>query len=158
LDVIYGIPRKPGRSGDWEGETAAKQNLDAPAPETQRATVLVVEDEESIAETLAMIVEDAGYTPIIARNGREALSMAMRYHPRLIITDLMMPYLSGADFIVAARANAAAEGYPFPPVIIVTAASRTRAEQVGGDVVITKPFDVMKVEAVILQLIEGQPH
>lgn len=166
--ITYPIPR--ARSGmpygtaptAWPGQpedrTTAKSDREAPPEQTDQPLVLVVEDEESIAETLALIVEDVGYTPIIARNGREALALALRYHPRLIITDLMMPYLGGADFIAAARTDATTEGYPFPPVIVITAASRARAEEAGADVVITKPFDVLKVEAAILRLVEGQPN
>ncbi|HUY75489.1 MAG TPA: response regulator [Ktedonobacterales bacterium] len=156
-EVIYGAPPTPKWPGQPGGETAPKSALDAPSAQTIQPLVLVVEDEESIAETLALIVEEVGYTPIIARNGREALALARRYHPRLIITDLMMPFVSGAEFIAAARVDANADGYPFPPVVVVTAASRSRAEQAGADVVITKPFDVLKVEAAIQRLVEGQP-
>jgi DNA-binding response OmpR family regulator len=154
--VLYGSP--PKWPGQFDDGGAIRYDPDALSAQTEQAMVLVVEDEESIAETLAMIVEDVGYAAIIARNGREALTLALRYHPRLIITDLMMPYLSGAEFIAAARADAVAQGYPFPPVIVVTAASKARAASAGADVVITKPFDVLKVEAAISRLIEGDPH
>ena len=156
-EVIYGAPPTPKWPGQPDGETAPKGDPDAPTTQTLQPLVLVVEDEESIAETLALIVEEVGYTPIIARNGREALSLARRYRPRLIITDLMMPFVNGAEFIAAARVDANADGYPFPPVVVVTAASRSRAEQAGADVVITKPFDVLKVEETIQRLVEGQP-
>jgi len=156
-ETISGAPPTPKWSGQPDGETTPKGDPNLQTGQTLQPLVLVVEDEESIAETLAMIVEEVGYTPIIARNGREGLALAQRYHPRLIITDLMMPYVSGAEFIAAARVDANAAGYPFPPVVVVTAASRTRAEMTGADVVITKPFDVLKVEAAIIRLVEGQP-
>ena len=70
----------------------------------------------------------------------------------------MMPYLSGADLIAAVRAEAAAEGQAPPPVVIVTAASRVRAEEAGADAVIAKPFDVTKVEAVIQRLLYDDLH
>lgn len=148
-------PRWPGQP---EREAVAQDNPGAPSAQAPQPLVLVVEDEESIAETLAMIVEEVGCTPLIARNGREALALAQRHHPRLIITDLMLPYLTGTEFIAAARADAEAVGYPFPPVVVVTAASRARAEQAGADVVIPKPFDVLKVESEIQRLIERQPE
>ncbi|MGH2515599.1 MAG: response regulator, partial [Ktedonobacterales bacterium] len=119
--------------------------------------VLVAEDEETIAETLAMIVEDAGYMALVAHDGREALALARQHRPHLIITDLMMPYLTGADLIAAIRNDATTQGYSPPPVLVVTAASRAHAEELGADAVIAKPFDVVKVETVMRQLLEERP-
>ena len=138
--------------------TASARAKEASATEDTRAgleqvIVLIAEDEETIAETLAMIVEDAGYAPLVAHNGREALVLARERHPKLILTDLMMPYLSGADLIAAVRRHAASEGYISPPIVLVTAAGRMRAEQAGADVIIAKPFDVAKIEAVLQRLI-----
>ena len=70
--------------------------------------VLIAEDEEPIAEVVATVVEDAGYTPLLAAHGREALELARAKQPALLITDLMMPYLSGAELIAALRSDAAA--------------------------------------------------
>lgn len=128
------------------------------ALETEQVTVLVVEDEESIAETLALIVEDAGFTALVARNGREALTLARQHHPQLIITDLMMPYLDGADLIAGVRADAVSRGAAPPPVIVVTAASRARAEASGADAVIIKPFDVTKIEVAMRRLLPGERY
>lgn len=119
----------------------------------EQVIVLIADDEETIAETLAMIVEDAGYAPLVAHNGREALVLARERHPRLILTDLMMPYLNGADLIAAVRRHAASEGYASPPVVLVTAAGRARAEQAGADYIIAKPFDVARIEAVLERLV-----
>ena len=62
---------------------------------TARGLVLIAEDEEPIAEVVATVVEDAGYTPRLAAHGREALELARAEQPALLITDLMMPHLSG---------------------------------------------------------------
>src|SRR5262245_65910949 len=63
--------------------------------------VLIAEDEEPIAEALAMIVEDAGYTPLLAAHGMEALELARTQRPALLITDLMMTFFDGARLIAA---------------------------------------------------------
>ena len=73
-------------------------------------TVLIVDDESPIAEIVAAIVEDAGYTQIVAAHGREALEIARAERPEFLITDLMMPQLTGADLIATLRADAVAAG------------------------------------------------
>jgi DNA-binding response OmpR family regulator len=126
--------------------------------EPQEVFVLVAEDEEAIAETLAMIVEDSGYVALIAHDGRTALALARQHHPRLIITDLMMPFLSGAELVAAIRADAATEEIVAPPVVVVTAASLALADEVGADSVIAKPFDVRNIEAAIQRLLDNDDH
>jgi DNA-binding response OmpR family regulator len=125
----------------------------APSTDAHQMVVLIAEDEETIAETLAIIVEDLGYGAVIAHDGRAALALARQHHPHLIITDLMMPHLSGDDLIAAVRRDAATAGSAAPPVIVVTAASRARAEKAGGDEIIEKPFDVRQVEAAVLRFL-----
>jgi CheY-like chemotaxis protein len=151
---VYAAPDAPGK-GAWhqeEREVVREQ----PASDTQELIVLVAEDEETIAETLSLIVEDAGFTAIVAHNGREALALARQHRPQLIITDLMMPYLSGTELIATLRRDAAEQGTTPPSVIVVTAASPARAEASGADVVVPKPFDVKKIEAAIYQLMPGE--
>jgi CheY-like chemotaxis protein len=150
------LPKAPKNRREPDPVGAEEDEVSSPSPEVQQVIVLVAEDEETIAETLAMIVGDAGYLPVVARNGREALALARQHHPQLIITDLMMPFLSGQDLIAAARADAAAQGARPPAVMVVTAASRARAEEAGADAVIIKPFDVNKLEAVMQRLLREQ--
>ena len=106
-----------------------------PAP----AVVLIAEDEEPVAETVAYVVEDAGYTPLVATHGQQAL----------LVTDLMLPYLSGADLIAALRAEAATCGQIPPPTILITAASLSQARAAGADVVLRKPFHLAELEALL---------
>jgi CheY-like chemotaxis protein len=147
------MPRTPRESDD-----EAKAVGDSPAVEPQEVFVLVAEDEETIAETLAMIVEDSGYVALIAHDGRTALALARQHHPRLIITDLMMPFLSGAELVAAIHSDAATVGIVAPPVVVVTAASLALADEVGADAVIAKPFDVRNIEAAIQRLLENDDH
>lgn len=163
--VLFPLPARPNAaytapkaSKDHlhRAHMAAEDTAGSPSPATRRVTVLIAEDEETIAETLAMIVEDAGFVPVVARDGREALALARQHRPHLIITDLMMPYMSGADLIAAVRGEANTQGLPPPSMIVVTAASRARAEEAGADEVILKPFDVARIEAVMRQLLQDQ--
>ena len=62
------------------------------------ALVLVTDDDEDIRDTVALVLEDAGYRVIVARDGAEALSLARVRRPALIILDLMMPTMDGLEF------------------------------------------------------------
>ena len=118
--------------------------------------VLIAEDEEPIAETVSYVVEDAGYTPLIATHGRQALHFARTERPALLITDLMIPHLGGAALIAALRADAAADGHEALPVIVMTAAGLTQALAAGGDVVLRKPFRLHELEALLVRFL-GAP-
>ena len=113
------------------------------------ALVLIAEDEEPIAELLAYVVQDAGYTPLVAFHGRQALELARERWPALLIADLMMPYLSGADLIAALTAEAAASDRARPPAILVTGAGPRQARAAGADVVLYKPFQVADLDALL---------
>jgi CheY-like chemotaxis protein len=128
-----------------------------PRPETDHALVLIAEDEEPIADALAFIVADAGYIPVQAAHGREALEIARARHPALVITDLMMPHLSGTDLILALRDDAAREGYRPPPIILMTAAGHRLARATGADAVLRKPFDIGEVEDMLHRYLGDPP-
>jgi two-component system chemotaxis response regulator CheY len=122
------------------------------------ALVLIAEDEEPIAETVSYVVEDAGYTPLVAAHGRQALELARAQRPALLITDLMMPHLDGADLIAALRADAAADGLGALPVIVLTAAGLPQALAAGGDVVLRKPFELRELEALLHRFLGSPPR
>lgn len=115
-------------------------------PLSRSVVVLVAEDEESIAEIIATILREMEATPLIAAHGREALALARQHTPALVITDLMMPLMDGAELIAALRAEARAEGETPPPVILMTAGGVERAREAGADVVLSKPFDLGALE------------
>ena len=122
------------------------------------ALVLIAEDEEPIAEMIAYVVEDAGHTPLIAAHGRQALDLARAQWPALVITDLMLPYLSGAELIAALRAEAALDERPVPPAILITAASLDRARVAAADVVLRKPFDLTELDALLRRFLHQPPR
>src|SRR5690242_20506518 len=97
----------------------------------ERLVVLIAEDEEPIADALAMIVEEAGYTAIVAPHGLQALNLARAYHPDLLITDLMMPYLDGEKLILALEEDARQSGQTRIPVILTTAAQGPRLSTIA---------------------------
>jgi CheY-like chemotaxis protein len=111
--------------------------------------VLIVDDEAPIAEALALMVEEAGYTALTAFRGRTGLDLAREHQPALIITDMMMPQFDGASLIAAVRADAEAEQRPMPVIIAMTAGGLRHAQSVGADAVMPKPFTIEEVEALL---------
>ena len=122
---------------------------------TAPGLVLIAEDEEPIAEVVATVVEDAGYRPLLAAHGREALELARAQQPALLITDLMMPHLSGAELIAALRSDAAASGRAPLPVILMTAAGPAQARAAGADAVLRKPFELLELDALLRRFLEA---
>jgi two-component system response regulator VicR len=133
------------------------------APEQSQAgvrepfLVLIAEDEEPIAEAIAMLVEDCGYTPLIANNGRQALELARARRPALIITDLMMPYLDGDELITALRSDAARDAHQPAPTILLSAAGLRRMQVAHADVLLPKPFDLDDLERLLLRFLGPPP-
>jgi CheY-like chemotaxis protein len=118
--------------------------------------VLIAEDEEPIAEAIAFLVQDNGYTPLIASNGRQALELARQHHPALVITDLMMPYLDGDELISALRADAAQDQHAPPRTILLSAAGLRRMQNAGADAILPKPFELEDLEKLLRRFL-GQP-
>lgn len=136
-----------GAQARTSGENAeTDRETDASTDTVQRIVVLIADDEEPIAETLALIVGDAGYASVTAPHGGAALDLVRRYHPALIITDLMMPYVDGRVFISRLRQEVAVAGWPPIPVVLMTAADLAYARDCGADAILAKPFSVEDVE------------
>ncbi|HIE21550.1 MAG TPA: response regulator, partial [Acidimicrobiia bacterium] len=92
-------------------------------PETR---ILIVEDEETLAESIAYNLRRDGYIPEIVPDGSQVLAAVRTDPPDLIVLDLMLPGLKGMDVLRALRAEGSTV-----PVIIVTAKD-TEADVVSG--------------------------
>ena len=108
-------------------------------------TVLVVEDERPLAETLRFNLQMEGYRVRTAEDGVEGLSMARALQPDLVLLDLMLPRLDGLDVLRGIREHSQA------PVLLLTArtseADRVRGLDLGADDYITKPFSLAELKA-----------
>ncbi len=111
--------------------------------------VLIVDDEEPFVEILSFVVFDAGFQPVTAPHGRRALEIARIQWPSLVITDLMMPYLSGSELIAALHAEAISRGASVIPSVVITGAGPEAARRAGADVVLHKPFELDEVDALL---------
>lgn len=109
------------------------------------ATVLIVEDEEHLAETLRFNLAADGYTVRMAADGAEGLSLARALRPDLVLLDLMLPKLDGTEVLRGIREHSLA------PVVILTArtaeADRVKGLDLGADDYVTKPFSIAELKA-----------
>jgi DNA-binding response OmpR family regulator len=103
--------------------------------------ILVVDDERYIVNILDFTLGSEGFRVLSASNGEEALRMAMKETPDLVVLDIMMPKIDGFE---VCRALKAKEETKDLPVILLTAkdrdADRKKGEEVGADLYMTKPF------------------
>ncbi len=106
-----------------------------------KQTILIVEDNSELLAAVVSLFEES-FSIITAVNGEEALSKALEYIPDLIISDLMMPYMDGAQLCQAIKTNMTTCHIPF---ILLTAVtdndSQTLALEHGANIYLTKPFD-----------------
>jgi two-component system response regulator RegX3 len=105
--------------------------------------ILVVEDEEALADSVRYNLEREGYGVVVATDGRRALERFRAEPPALVILDLMLPELSGLDVCRMIRAESDV------PIIIVTAkdseADKVTGLELGADDYVTKPFSVREL-------------
>ena len=101
-------------------------------------TILVVDDEKRLVSLVESYLKQEGYRVITAYNGREALDVARRQSPDLIILDLKMPEMDGHEIIEAYRRERNT------PIILLTARVEEQEQviglELGADDYVTKPF------------------
>jgi two-component system response regulator RegX3 len=110
--------------------------------DTQRR-ILLVEDEESLAESIRYTLEQEGFTVAVAVDGRKAIERFRSDHPDLVILDLMLPELSGLDVCRLIRQESNV------PIVMVTAkdseADKVAGLELGADDYVTKPFSIREL-------------
>jgi DNA-binding response OmpR family regulator len=108
-------------------------------------TILLVDDDNEIIETMRTVFDSRGYRVLVARDGNAGLTIAERENPDLIILDMMMPKKSG--FLVLEKLKTRPGG--LIPTIMITGNEGSRhrayAEMLGVKDYIRKPFAVEKL-------------
>ena len=117
-------------------------------------TILVVEDETDILETLVDLFDLEGYAVYSAQNGAAALKLARQHHPDLIVSDVMMPQMDGFEMFAALRRDTTTSGIP---VVFLTAlidnSDAQRGIAMGVNAYLTKPFTNQDLLDVVRDLI-----
>jgi CheY-like chemotaxis protein len=127
------------------GEVARVVGADAVLDEptsSPRKSVLIADDEPITRTLVRLLLERDGYSVIEAQNGREAVDLAVRHVPSLIVMDLNMPQMDGYEAIAEIRR---VPGLALTPIVVVTMQDGANiADQVlslGADDFIMKPFE-----------------
>ncbi|MCX7143321.1 MAG: response regulator [Proteobacteria bacterium] len=120
-------------------------------------TVLVVEDDDTIAFLVQFLLEREGFGVDLARDGRAAEQrVAAMQPPALVILDVMLPYIDGFELLEKIRAR---EGWEKIPVIMLTAKSQesdiVRALDAGASDYVVKPFQPNELLARVRRLTKG---
>lgn len=102
-------------------------------------TIMIVEDEQSIAQLLQEILEDQGYTVGLASNGREALERLAVLDPQVVVSDVMMPILGGVGLCHSLQSD---PSYQCIPVILMSAGHEQHVSDCGYTAFLAKPFQV----------------
>jgi CheY-like chemotaxis protein len=122
-----------------------------PAPSKQ---VLICDDDPVILRLLQVNLELEGYDVLMAGHGEEAVELANKEHPDLVILDIMMPKLDGYQTCARLKANDATNGIPV--VFLSAKAQQTdidRGKEFGVAEYLTKPFDPNDLIEVVQRLI-----
>jgi DNA-binding response OmpR family regulator len=114
-------------------------------------TILVVDDEPTLRETLAEALDADGFRVVTAADGREALSRFREHQPDLVVLDLMLPELSGIEVCRIIRGESGV------PIVMLTAKSseidKVVGLELGADDYVTKPFSLRELTARIRALL-----
>lgn len=124
------------------------------------ARVLLVDDEEAIRSSLGPFLARAGLEVHTASDGEEALEIAARLRPELIVCDVLMPKLDGRSVVRRLR-----DAGDWTPVILLTQVGesyeRSAALEEGADDYLNKPFDpaelLARIRAVLRRAVPGVP-
>lgn len=113
--------------------------------------ILIVDDDENIADIIKIYLENSGYSTRLSYDGKEAVGVFADYKPDLVLLDVMLPHMDGIDVLKAIRKDSDT------PVIMLTAKGETfdkvLALELGADDYVVKPFEpkelVARVKAVL---------
>jgi CheY-like chemotaxis protein len=116
--------------------------------------ILVADDESSLRFLLRKTLEGNGFDILEAENGKQALALAQKQLPDLIILDVVMPDLYGSEVCERLRKQSRTARIP---IIIVTANGNAyneeQAKESGADYYMTKPFSPLKLRSLVHQIL-----
>src|SRR5919106_3231620 len=122
-------------------------------------TIMVVDDEKRLVSLVESYLTQEGYRAVTAHNGKDALAVAHREKPDLIVLDVMMPQMDGYEFMRKHRAE------NNTPIVLLTARvddeEKVIGLEIGADDYMTKPFRprelVARVRAVLRRAGDSEP-
>ena len=118
--------------------------------------ILIVDDEPSIVVPIQFLMEQQGYSVLVAENGEDALDVIYKYKPDLILLDIMLPRIDGYEVCEIVRLN---PEYRNIKIIFLTAKGReveiAKGLALGANAYVTKPFSNTELIAKVKELLEN---
>lgn len=149
LEVLEAAENVENRVDQEISETSLVAVSDSSAP-----TILVVDDNRDLRAYVSQVLRASGFKVLTARHGAEGLSLTTERHPDLIVTDLMMPIVSGLDMIRRIRDLPEVKA---TPIILLTAKvdedTRIEGTEQGADIYLAKPFNDRELLAAVRNLL-----
>jgi DNA-binding response OmpR family regulator len=135
------------------GETAQADATDAGEQPVRRSRILVIDDDQAIAQLLEDALSAEGHAVTIAGSGTEGVELAELSRYDLVLTDLGMPDMSGWEVARRIRSR-----FPDTPVVLVTGwgmtVSREEVDRAGIAAVVHKPFEITDMLATTREVLE----
>jgi DNA-binding response OmpR family regulator len=117
--------------------------------------ILIVDDEPSIVVPIQFLMEQQGYSVLVAENGEDALDIIYKYKPDLILLDIMLPRIDGYEVCEIVRLD---PRYRDIKIIFITAKGReveiAKGLALGADAYVTKPFSNTELVSKVKKLLE----
>ncbi len=136
---------------DLSGKALMDKNT---TPQLIIPKILIVDDSLSVRSSLAQLVTDSGYQPVMAKDGVEALEIIEEQAPALVLTDLEMPRMTGLELTARIRRG---QHHTLPVIMVTTRTAnkhRQQAKKSGVSDYVSKPFS----EDELMQLVEAHIH
>lgn len=104
--------------------------------------VLVVDDDASLRQSVAQVLEEEGYTVDHATDGLAALSQVEQHRPDLILLDVLMPNMNGRQVLEELRRRSETRSIPILVMSAVSGIETNRSMALGASDIVEKPFDL----------------
>jgi len=113
---------------------------------------MIVDDSLSVRKSLSLLVEDAGFDVLLAKDGLEAIEVMNQTRPNVMLVDMEMPRMNGLELTAHVRANQVTQDLPiFMITSRTTEKHREQAKAAGVNAYLTKPYQ----DAELLNLIDN---
>ncbi len=125
------------------------------SPPKERGTILIVEDEKNVFNVLSEIFSSDNYVTVWAENGNQAVNIAARIRPNLVILDLNLPDCNGIQVLGELKAM----DKDIQVIILTGFGSQDTvrsAMEIGAYDYLTKPFDYNELRAVVREALESE--
>ena len=119
--------------------------------------IMIVDDSLSVRKSLSLLIENAGFEPVLAKDGVEAIEVMNEIHPNVMLVDMEMPRMDGLELTAHVRAN---QGTQNLPIFMITSRTtekhRQQAKSAGVSAYLTKPYQEAELLGLIDKALTGQ--